>query len=167
MGRKRFLHDLARGGRAETLVAHLFVEAGFPSGADKTARSKWDLKSEYDKHHITTEVKYDEYEHKSGNVAIEVFNPRLGKPSGITITKAFFWAHVLKDGAVWLTPVTKLKTYLDNHAPGRIIDVGGDKNATLWLYPSTSILPDAFTRVDDMPIDEFQVFIIEHWENAQ
>jgi hypothetical protein len=121
----------------------------------------------YGQTQITTEVKFDEYERKSGNVAIEVYNPRLGKPSGVTATKAFFWAHVLVDKVVWLTPVEKLREYLDNHAPGRIIDVGGDKNATLWLYPSCEILADAFFRVDTMTDDELQAFIIEHWEDAQ
>jgi len=167
MGKKRFLHDLARGGKAEALVCELFTQAGFDTVQDQAARSDWDVASEYGQGYIYTEVKFDEYENKSGNVAIEVFNPRLGKPSGITATKAFFWAHVLAGGVIWVTPVSKLKTYLDNHAPGRIIDVGGDKNATLWLYPSDAILPDAFTRVDNLPIDELQVFIIEHWESAQ
>jgi len=164
MANKRFLHDLARGGKAETLVAHLFVESGFPSVVDKKARAEWDLKSEYNGEYITTEVKYDAYEHKSGNVAIEVYNPYIGKPSGITVTQAFFWAHVLMDGVVWLAPVSKLKEYLDNHPPGRIIDAGGDKNATLWLYSSKTILPNAFTRIDMMPAEELRVFILTHWE---
>jgi len=144
--KNRFLYDLARGGKAETIVVTLLTEAGFPSAPDKKARSEWDVKSTYGQACITTEVKYDAYEKKSGNVAIEVFNPRLGRPSGVTATKAFFWAHVLFDGAVWLTPVSTLKEYIDNSAPGRIIDIGGDKNATLWLYPSKEILPGAFAR---------------------
>ncbi len=164
MVKKRFLRDLARGGKAEMLVAHLLEEAGFPTKADKKARSEWDLQSEHDTEVITTEVKYDEYENKSGNVAIEVYNPRLGKPSGVTATKAFFWAHVLSGGVIWLTPVKKLKEYLDNHAPRRIIDVGGDKNATLWLYSSKVILPAAFTRVDTMKSIELKGFVIQHWE---
>lgn len=167
MAKKHFLRDLARGGKAETLVAHLFIRAGFTSWADKKARSEWDLKSNHNGKYITTEVKYDEYENKSGNIAIEVYNPHLGKPSGITATKAFFWAHVLSDGVVWLTLVSKLKEYLDNNEPGRIVDVGGDKNATLWLYPSQKILSSVFNRIDTMTAEELRVFILEHWENTK
>jgi len=162
--KKRFLRDLVRGGRAEQMVADLFTAADFPSELDKEARIDWDVKSVYGQAYFTTEVKYDEYEQRSGNVAIEVFNPRLGKPSGITATKAFFWAHVLADGVVWVTPVASLKEYLDNHSPGRIIDRGGDNNATLYLYPSDQILVDAFTRVDNMTVEELQAFVITHLE---
>ena len=167
MVKKHFLFDLARGGQAEELVCKFLIAAGFPSHVDKTAGSKWDIKSEYGRTYITTEVKYDEYEHHSGNIAIEVYNPHLGQPSGITVTKAFFWVHVLKHEMIWITPVSKLKKYLDNTAPGRVIDVGGDKNATLWLYPSQKILPKVFTHVNTMTTGDLQLFITKHWEKAQ
>jgi hypothetical protein len=165
--RSRFLHDLARGGKAQDLIVQMFNDAGFDSHMDKSARSEWDVVTAYRQDVITTEVKFDAYEQSSGNIAIEVYNPRLGKPSGVTVTKAFFWAHVLAGGVVWLTPVTKLKDHLDKNAPGRIIDRGGDGNATLWLYASKEILPAAFTRVDTMEVDEFQVFVVEQWEEYQ
>ncbi len=166
MGKKRFLHDLARGNRAEELVVELFSDAGFRSLADKKARSEWDVVSEYEQGTFTTEVKYDEYENRSGNIAMEVYNPRLGKPSGVTATRAFFWAHVLVNQVVWVATVDKLKNYLDNNKPSRIIDKGGDNNATLWLYSSADILSGAFTRVDTMTTNELQMFIIENWESV-
>ena len=158
-----FFNDLKRGKTAEQLLVQLLTDAGLPSRADKQARQQWDVISDFGKDEITTEVKYDEYENRSGNVAIEVYNPRLGKPSGVTATEAFFWAHVLVDGVAWITPVSKLKKYVDKHAPERIIDRGGDNNACLWLYKSLDILPDAFHRADTMTPDELLAFVLYHW----
>jgi len=172
--KKNFLRDLARGSNAEQLVANLFSAVGFPSEIDKEARINWDVKSECECRwpglpkrmitHFTTEVKYDEYEKRSGNIAIEVYNPRLDKPSGLTATKAFFWAQVLVDEVVWITPVDSLKIYIDNHEPGRIIEHGGDNNAKLLLYPSNQILADTFTRIDTMTKDELHHFVIQQLE---
>lgn len=164
---KRFLHDLARGNNAEQLVASLLTSAGFDSAPDKDARIKWDVLTEYGQSKIPTEVKFDEYENRSGNIALEVWNPRSNKPSGITATEAFFWAHVLVDNVVWMTTVAGLKGYMDISKPSRIIDRGGDNNATIWLYPSDQILEGAFTRIDTMTQDELSAFVIQHWEDAQ
>jgi hypothetical protein len=162
--KKHFLHDLERGSTAEQIVVSLLTQAGFDSETDDKARIKWDVKSAYGQSYFTTEVKYDEYEARSGNIAIEVYNPRLVKPSGVTATEAFFWAHVLKDKSVWMTPVADLRAYIDANAPRRVVTHGGDDNATLWLYASEKILHDVFTRVDKMTVDEMQQFIIVHME---
>lgn len=171
MGKQNFfLRDLVRGGKVEQLVCDMFTASGFSSMLDKQARSDWDIVSEYgqaEKLSFTTEVKFDEYENRSGNVAMEVYNPRSGNPSGITATKAFFWAHVLVNSVIWVTPVEKLKDYLDNHEPSRIIDRGGDNNATLWLYPSDQLLPEAFTQIDTMTVDELREFILENMEVSE
>jgi hypothetical protein len=160
MTRNRFLRDLKRGGVAEELVVELLKSAQFDAAADKKARQQWDVVAD----HLTVEVKFDEYEQKSGNVAIEVFNPRLGKPSGLTATEAFLWAHVLADGVVWITTVTALKKYLDKHNPDRIIERGGDNNATLYLYPSCEILPDVFHRIDDLTGAQIRAWVDRQWE---
>jgi len=162
--KKRFLRDLARGGKAEELVSDLLNESGLPSFVDKETRLEWDVQAQYGEDNFTVEVKFDAYEAKSGNIAIEVYNPRLGKPSGITATQAFFWAHVLVDKVVWMTTVKKLKQYLDKHRPSRIIDAGGDNNATLWLYPGDEILPGAFVRVDTMTPHDFLNFVVQRLE---
>lgn len=162
-----FLRDLERGGKAEKKIIRLFTAAGFPSQVEqnRAKRSKWDVTSDYGQTAITVEVKLDEYEQRSGNVAIETHNPRLGKPSGLMATEAFLWAHVLKDGATWVTTVESLKDYVDKTKPKRIIECGGDDNATLKLYPSSQILPAVFTRIDTMDEDELQDFIITIWES--
>jgi hypothetical protein len=149
----KFVADLKRGNGAQKLVMQLFDNCNLkseqvdPKGPD---RSFWDIITTGRKLSFTTEVKFDEYEARSGNIAIETFNPRLGKPSGIGITKAFFWAHVLVGGVVWLTPVEQLRLFLADNKPKRIIGAGGDGNATLHLYDSGIILPGCFTRIDNL-----------------
>lgn len=162
MAKKRplFVRDLADGKSAEQLVSDILSSAGFSSSLDSAARLQWDIVSTYKKLEFHTEVKFDAYEQRSGNIAIEVFNSRLGKPSGLTATEAFFWAQVLSNKVVWITRVTKLKDYTDAQAPLRIIDKGGDKNATLYLYPSREILPDVFTRIDNMTTEQVRKFVI-------
>lgn len=159
----KFLTDLRRGKRAEELVVKIINDVGFDCYIDNSVKYEWDVIIIYGKYNIPIEVKFDEYEQRSGNIAIEVFNTRLGKQSGLTATKAFFWAHVLCDGVVWITTVEKLKKYLDTEPPSRIIDSGGDGNATLHLYNSTQILSDIFVRIDNAPDHVIQDFIISSW----
>ncbi len=160
----KFLRDRDRGTVAEKKVVDIFSKANLVSSIDDTVRAHWDIKSLSDncKDVITTEVKFDEYEATSGNLAVEVYNPRLGKPSGLTVTRAFFWSYVLADMTVWITPVSKLKIYIDNHPPERIIDKGGDGNATLYLYVSAIILADIFYRIDNMRPNR-----LRHWIHTQ
>lgn len=160
----KFLNDRDRGTIAEQEVVKIFNKANVVSLIDDTVRSAWDIKSFSDnsKDVITTEVKFDEREATSGNLAVEVYNPRLGKPSGLTVTKAFFWCYVLADLAVWITPVKVLKVYVDNNPPARIIDRGGDGNATLYLYVSSVILAEVFYRIDNMRPER-----LRHWIHTQ
>ena len=160
----RFFHDLKRGSTAEELVVKLFTRAGIPSHADKSVRIPWDIKSEVKNQTVTTEVKLDEYERKSGNIAIEVYNSRLGRPSGITATEAFFWVHVLTDKVVWIARVDAIRHYMDETPPLKIVDRGGDGNATLHLYESCSILPDVFCRIDDIAPKKLKAHITKEWE---
>jgi len=160
----QFVKDLRRGNGAQKLVVQLLDKCKFtselvdPKGPD---RSFWDIKSAGNGLTFTTEVKFDEYEARSGNVAIETFNPRLGKPSGIGITKAFFWAHVLLGGVIWITPVKRLRSFMKKNEPKRIITAGGDGNATLHLYDSSIILPKCFTRIDNISKTKLTKYIKE------
>lgn len=159
-----FQQDLRRGGGAQSLVIELLNKCGFnsiPVNGRGPDRSFWDITTTGNEIQFTTEIKFDEYEARSGNIAIETHNPRLGKPSGLGITKAFFWAHVLSDGAVWLTQVDRLKIYVEETEPKRTIGAGGDGNATLLLYQSGLILPAIFTRIDGMNPEELLTYIRE------
>lgn len=158
----RFVADLKRGNGAQQLIMQLYNDCEFtsekvsPRGPE---RSFWDVVTTGNGLSFTTEVKFDEYEAKSGNIAIETFNPRLNKPSGLGITRAFFWAHVLVGGVVWLTPTERLRIFVQETEPKRIIGKGGDGNATLYLYDSSVILPAIFTRIDQMSRKELLQYI--------
>lgn len=158
----RFLRDLERGDGAQRLVAKIYDKCNFNSNyVDKKSPDRffWDIITDGQGINFTTEVKYDEYESKSGNIAIETYNPRLGKPSGLGITRAFFWAHVLVDKIVWLTTVDLLRKFVSDSKPKRIITAGGDGNATIYLYDSTLILPAIFVRIDNMNKKELLSYI--------
>ena len=166
----RFIADLKRGNGAQRLVIQLYDNCELqsePVNSRGPDRSFWDVITNGCGLSFTTEVKFDEYEARSGNVAIETYNPRLGKPSGLGITKAFFWAHVLAEEVVWLTPTERLRIFVQENEPKRIIGAGGDGNATLYLYESVVILPAIFTRIDQLSKKELLQYIKEQCDVGQ
>jgi len=150
--------DLAIGRSGENRVVEIFDKLGFPSSLNDCydSRSEFDIASEFKEQEFHTEVKLDLYANKSGNIAIEVFNPQSGKHSGLNITKAHFWFHIVDKP--YLTTVTKLKEYTEKNKPKRIIERGGDGNARLFLYPIPQIIPDIFFPMDES--EEFRQLII-------
>ncbi len=171
MTNKNFREDLARGRQAEQFVCDMFTLAGLPSSleTDEAYLPYWDIVSLFEgkrrTHTIKTEVKYDECEYKSGNIAIETYNTRLKQYSGIMKTQAFFWAHVLKDKSVWITQALALKDYIFRGTQQKIIRNGGDGNATLLLYPTSTILVDIFTRIDTLTPVVLKEWVRKEWEN--
>lgn len=82
---------------------------------------------------IKFEVKNDVMAHKTGNVAIEYYNSKSNKASGITATKADWWVHKIT-GNLWIIRVSDLLTFTKEEKPHKIINGGGDKNADLLIY---------------------------------
>lgn len=140
------LRDLEIGESAEKKIIDLYNRCGYPSikNKDSNERSYYDIISDYNKGHgtFTTEVKHDLYANKSGNIAIETFNPKTGKDSGLSITRADLWVHITD--IPYITSVKKLKRYVEENKPFRIISCGGDDNATLYLYRADIILDAIF-----------------------
>jgi len=114
---------------------------------DTKTRSHYDLVCTRNGQRFTVEVKHDLYASKSGNVAIEFYNPRSGKDSGINVTRADLWCHIIDD-IFYFTTVEKLKQYTHTHT-GRMISTGGDGNASLMLYRMDTMLPAIFVTLDD------------------
>lgn len=136
---------MAVGSRGEAAVIGLFCGHGIPC---KLAESKaYDL----DALALRFEVKFDVYCARSGNIAIEYFNPKSCKPSGINATIADIWLHVLtKPVSIWMTSVLTLREFIAKNSPHRTIDCGGDKNSSMYLYKKDIILPQVFTRIDEL-----------------
>jgi len=146
------LKDMADGDEAEQKVILLLRDCGFTAikNIDPKTRSFWDI--EFGDMGHTIEVKNDRYALKSGNIAVEIFNPKSMKPSGLTITQADYWVFIVGE-EIWLTKTETLRKFVNDEKPHRIIDAGGDKNATLTLYKKEHIFT-IFTRIDNIDIKE-------------
>lgn len=86
---------------------------------------------------VTVEVKTDRMVHLTGNFAIE-FESR-GRPSGLSVTKADYWALVCADtGTITLVKTDELRKLCSVQSV-RIV-LGGDNNSSrLYLLPRSSI----------------------------
>lgn len=156
---KKFRRDLAVGGVAEKLVENLFQQHGFSTWHSEPGHKEYDIGASAGlslHQNIMVEVKYDIYAARSGNIAIEFYNSKLGEASGIDATEADIWAHVLSDPhSIWFSSVKKLKEFIKSNKPFRVITAGGDDNASMYLYKKDFILPSVFHRVDGLTKDEF------------
>jgi hypothetical protein len=145
--KNKFLNDLSAGQRAEAMVQTILHNAGMQTETKKG--SAYDILAKKDNEEFTIEVKFDIYAARSGNIAIEYYNPKSNIPSGLTATQADLWAHIItKPMSVWLTSVKRLKKFVESFPPHRVIDCGGDKNASLYLYKQ-DIIFDIFHRIDE------------------
>lgn len=142
--------DFKRGRSAEQYVQLLFESIGAQcEPVEKKYRPHYDLHCTLFSIDFTLEVKFDLMASKTKNVAIEYHNPVANKPSGISITKADFWVYCFTPKEVWIIPTTKLKKYIETNPPKRIIDNGGDGNASLYLYGKDALLKE-FVRIDNL-----------------
>ena len=149
-----FKKDLPVGQMGEYLVQQLLERIGMDceSNDDKY----YDISASFNDKTLYVEVKLDLYAEKSGNIAIEFFNPKTGQPSGIGITKADIWAHVLMDKGspeIWMANVDKLKKFIETFPAKRVVPCGGDDNASLYLYDKDKILHETFVRMDNIKDD--------------
>lgn len=121
----------------------------------------WDIKLTLGQEEITIEVKFDLMASKTGNMAIEFYNSKLCKPSGIAATKAKLWAVVL-NGESYICGVARLKMFLKDNKPLKTISSGGDNNASLYIYKLEKILP--IFRLLDGDVTEAWLFEEANWE---
>jgi len=152
--------DFDVGDQGEKLVRQRLGDIGIPSlPVAKEDRSFFDVQAFLsDGYEFTLEVKNDLYEAKSGNIAIEIYNPKSDKLSGIGITTADLWVHVT-DG-LYVTRVSDLRQYIAKTPPKRKIAAGGDNNATLLLYDSKEIFEAIFHRIDNISDEETEKIIL-------
>ena len=154
MKRADFRGDLKTGLAGEQRVVDLFrghgLDAGFREAGD---RSDSDVFVRATRKTLSVEVKFDLYEARSGNVAVEWFNPKSGKPSGLKATKADLWCFVLGDRSVWFARTQDLDRAFDKgeEGPGfqRRLHQCGDGNAAAVLYRRGELFDHCFFRLDD------------------
>jgi hypothetical protein len=137
------------GHKAEQEVVTFFEELGFSSEFNKSEKlSDYDIKIEKDGHTFLLEVKDDRMSKRTGNVAIEFYNSKSCIESGISATKADLWVHKIK-GEFYIISVSKLKDYVLNTEPKKIVFGGGDDNSDMYLYSIGDFL-DETVKLDDL-----------------
>ncbi len=140
--------DMAVGAVAETRVVNLLRALQYDArlNTDKSQRWYYDIEVGSPPT-FTLEVKHDIYAHRSGNIAIETFNPKSAKNSGIMITESKLWCHVIDK--IYVARTSELLNYVNTVTPKRIIPAGGDGNATLYLYERDTIVAAVFRELDE------------------
>ena len=94
---------------------------------------------------------------RTGNIAIELYNHNKGCPSGLSVTKANYWATILVDNfklyGIYILPVDYLKRRvkeLMSEEKGRLTR-GGDYNASeIALIP----IEEIFGHASDNKVDK-------------
>ena len=83
---------------------------------------------------------------KSGNIAIELHNHNSNKPSGLSVTKADYWATILVDDyrvkSIHILPVADLKERVKEivrSGKGRLVMGGDFKASEMALIPIKEI----------------------------
>ena len=83
---------------------------------------------------------------ETGNIAIELYNHNKNTPSGLSVTKANYWATILVENydinSIHILPVKKLKTRVKDivrNGGGKIIMGGDFKASEIALIPIEEI----------------------------
>lgn len=147
MNTRHFRSSLRDGLNGEEILAALLAKADVLVTSNKT--DEFDLKCSMPDAEFTIEVKTDLMEAATHNIAVEFYNTKQCKPSGITATKANLWCVVLqRPETVWLANTRILYEFVDRTKPIRTVFDGGNNNAALKLYSRDVIMPAVFVQVD-------------------
>jgi hypothetical protein len=159
---KGFNRAAGIGRSGERMVRELFASNGVPAvenqSEDRTKLSKHDFTFELAGRQHSVEVKRDLFEKRTGNVAVEFYNPVARKPSGLAASTSSLWAFVLSDG-IWACSTATLRRVFEQGmaSPAFVRDVkaGGDGNADFRLYKRAVLFPGLFFRLNDHSGTEF------------
>lgn len=155
MESNNFLRSLSAGNKAEAMLQTLLATYGVTS-EQVTGKQSYDILARTEGQEIKLEVKYDIRCARSGNIAIEFYNPKSVCPSGIGSTIADLWVHIItKPLSVWITSVPLLKAYVANVPAYRVVDCGGDDNSSMYLYKAAAIFEHIFHRIDEVSKEDF------------
>jgi hypothetical protein len=154
-----FQDNLKCGKRGEKIVCNFLDSKNIPFTLNTSSKlknlAKWDIGFIINGQVIKVEVKFDLMASKTGNMAIEFFNTKMCKPSGIDATDSALWVVVLESKG-YVCSVGKLKDFIKRNKPLKTIISGGDKNASLYIYKLEHILP-IFRLLDENICESFLV----------
>jgi hypothetical protein len=140
-----FSVDMAKGNKGELLLLKFLFTCGYLAfkNEDNSKLSFFDI---YIKNpSITFEVKFDYKFSLTSNICIEHHNCKQDKPSGIKISTADFWCHMVYENKIptmYFARRLELLQFMEDVEPFKKIVGGGDDNANLYIYKGTAILGD-------------------------
>jgi hypothetical protein len=102
-----FLKDLRIGESGQNLIISLLNDFSLDVKTNKN--NEYDISCLINDFFYTFEIKYDVMANSTGNIAIEYYNPKSDKPSGITATKANYWICILNPEQIYISTVENLK----------------------------------------------------------
>ena len=138
-----FAKDNKRAKKFELLLLDFLKDCGY-DGKLNTERENFSFYDIIvDSPPIKFEVKADYMSSITGNLAIEHHNCKQNKPSGIMISRADFWCHVIYESKIptmYFARRLELLQFMEDVEPFKRIVGGGDDNANLYLYKKSAIL---------------------------
>lgn len=150
------LKSLKQGKLAESLVMEKVSSCGYDCKQVDGMFQDYDIscKQKDGDFVFTIEIKYDMMSDDTGNLAVEFFNSKSNKPSGIMATKADLWCFVVgSKNEIWIARTVDIKAMMYKLTPIKIVTHGGDKNSSMMIYKKDDILTHMH-RIDDKTIDE-------------
>lgn len=159
-----FHADLRDGRAAERFARGLLHGAGLATAdnlaADRAGREAFDFSTYLEGATFTCECKLDRHEARSGNVAVEYYNPRRGAPSGIAATSADLWVFVLRGPAsAWAARTADLRAHVAAAPCLRDLPRAGDGNASVKLYARPALFAALFHRLDLLGADALRALL--------
>jgi hypothetical protein len=144
------LKELRQGEEGQNLLIDRLAKAGYLCSLSPPRTIGYDVICQLPPKTFTVEVKYDVMSTRTGNIAVEYWNSKQNKPSGITASTSNLWCYVIgSEKEIWLTPTSKLRLFVQNEKPVKSIENGGNKNSNMLIYEKNHIC-SAFTRIDIM-----------------
>jgi len=97
------------------------------------------------------EVKYDEKAVETGNLFLEVGNPKLGETSGLTATSSDIWAQFVYPSRLFLFNPIEMLEHLrrmikEGHPDYNYREMCGDKNSNGVIVPISEIKKLSFVK---------------------
>lgn len=149
------LKSLRIGDIGESFAIEVFKAAGIEAekNQDEEHREFFDLVCKIGRKKFTCEVKHDVMAQKTGNIAVEFYNSKSCKDSGIAVTKADIWIHILQDDSnktMWAASVKEFRDFIKKNPPHRTVTGVGDNNACLYLYREDRLLDNILHRCETL-----------------
>ncbi len=152
-----FVRGKRIGNRGELQICQFFNANGIWCDIIEGRNPYYDLVCLMNDYPFFVEVKNDQMANLTKNIAIELKNSRTGKDSGLLVTRANIWVHIIGQ-KYYAIGVSALKDLIQNSSPLKICD-GGDNNAFLYIYDKSML--ENFRRLDQLNKKEIYQAVYE------